>query len=83
MPNGTSVLIFKYSASCLVILMSMGRLGNANISRVNIEISQVNLQKVTCKKSPLLTLYLGFRAGTVQVLRITSILQKRKVTQQK
>lgn len=81
MPNGTSVLIFKYSASCLVILMSMGRLGIANISRVNIEISQVNLQMLY--KSPLLTLYLGFRAGTVQVLRITSILQKRKVTQQK
>lgn len=59
----------------------MGRLGNANISRVNIEISQVNLQMLY--KSPLLTLYLGFRAGTVQVLRITSILQKRKVTQQK
>lgn len=61
--------------------MSMGRLGIANISRVNIEISQVNLQMLY--KSPLLTLYLGFRAGTVQVLRITSILQKRKVTQQK
>lgn len=59
----------------------MGRLGNANISRVNIEISQVDLQMLY--KSPLLTLYLGFRAGTVQVLRITSILQKRKVTQQK
>lgn len=59
----------------------MGRLGIANISRVNIEISQVNLQMLY--KSPLLTLYLGFRAGTVQVLRITSILQKRKVTQQK